>query len=100
MYEMFSSKPNVRRNNQNYREIAREYVFQSLIEYPYSPCGESDPRVLEFHHKGQKEVEVSRLMGRGASPDALKREIAKCTVLCANCYRNLTSAERGWYKGR
>ena len=63
-------------------------------------CGESDLRVLEFHHEGNKEAEVSRLMGRGASLDALKGEIEKCVVLCANCHRKITSDERRWYKGR
>lgn len=91
---------NVRRNNQNYREMAREYVFQYLLEHPCSSCGESDPRVLEFHHEGNKEAEVSRLMGRGASLDALKAEIAKCVVMCANCHRRITADERKWYKGR
>ena len=93
-------KENVRRNNQYYRELAREYVLEFLSAHPCSSCGECDPRVLEFHHEGNKEAEVSRLMGRGASLDALKREIEKCVVLCANCHRKLTSDERGWYKGR
>ena len=55
------------------------------MTHPCSQCGETDPRVLEFHHEGNKEAEVSRLMGRGASLDALRAEIAKCVVLCANC---------------
>jgi hypothetical protein len=91
---------NVRRNNQNYREIARQFVYQYLLDHRCSICGESDPRVLEFHHEGDKDAEVSRLMGRGASLDSLKAEIAKCVVLCANCHRRITSDEKGWYKGR
>ena len=71
---------NVRRNNQTYRVNAREYVLAYLLTHPCSSCGESDPRVLEFHHEGEKSSEVSRLMGRGASLDALRAEIAKCTV--------------------
>ena len=91
---------NVRRNNQNYREKARTYVLAYLLTHPCSSCGERDPRVLEFHHEGDKESEVSRLMGRGASLDALQAEIAKCVVLCANCHRKLTADNRGWYKGK
>lgn len=90
----------VRINNQRYRQTAREYVLEYLSSHPCSNCGETDPRVLEFHHEGEKENEVSRLMGRGASLDALIAEISKCIVLCANCHRKLTSDERGWYKGR
>ena len=93
-------KENVRRNNQNYREAARTFVLAYLTTHPCASCGETDPRVLEFHHEGDKESEVSRLMGRGASLEALKAEISQCTVLCANCHRKLTSDEKGWYKGR
>jgi hypothetical protein len=93
-------KDNVKRNNQNYRELARTFILEYLIMHPCSNCGEADPRVLEFHHEGEKENEVSRLIGRGASLDALKAEIAKCIVLCANCHRKLTADERGWFKGR
>jgi hypothetical protein len=56
---------NVRQNRISYREAAREYVMEYLSLHPCSVCGESDPRVLEFHHTGKKTNEVSRLMGRG-----------------------------------
>ena len=85
----------VRLNNQRYRQTARDYVYEYLLSHPCSRCGESDPRVLEFHHEGNKEAEISRLMGRGASLDARTTEIAKCTALCANCHRKLDSDERG-----
>ena len=91
---------NVRRNNQNYRAQARQYVLAFLLTHPCSKCGESDPRVLEFHHEGEKSNEVSRLIGRGASLDGLVAEIEKCIVLCANCHRKLTSDEKGWFKGQ
>ena len=92
---------NVRRKNQNYRELAREYIRDYLSKHPCTICGETDPRVLEFHHvRGEKSIEVSRLIGRGASLDALKAEIEKTEVVCANCHRRLTSDERGWFKGR
>lgn len=92
---------NVRRNNQNYRELARAFIRDYLSTHPCTICGETDPRVLEFHHvRGEKSVEVSRLIGRGASLDALKAEIEKTEVVCANCHRRLTSDERGWFKGR
>jgi hypothetical protein len=93
-------KENVRRNNQVYREQARAYVLAYLLTNPCTCCGESDPRVLEFHHEGNKENEVSRLMGRGASLGVLKAEMEKCVDLCANCHRKLTSDERGWCRGR
>ena len=73
-------KENVRRNNQDYREIAREYVWEYLSTHPCSnpdchggPNGgpENDPSALEFHHLGGKEAEIGRLIGRGASLDTV-----------------------------
>lgn len=93
-------KENVKNNNQQYRQNARDYVFEYLSTHPCSICGETDPVVLEFHHLGEKDNEVSRLMGRGASLEALIREIKKCSVVCANCHRRITAEERGWYKRR
>jgi hypothetical protein len=93
-------KENVKNNNQQYRQNARDYVFEYLSTHPCSICGETDPVVLEFHHVGDKDNEVSRLMGRGASLEALIREIKKCSVVCANCHRRITAEERGWYKKR
>lgn len=90
----------VRNNNQTYRQNARDYVFDYLSSHPCTICGERDPVVLEFHHRGEKSNEVSRLMGRGASLDALKAEIEKCDVVCANCHRRITAEDRGWYKRR
>ena len=40
------------------REAAREYVYQYLLTHPCKKCGESNPRVLEFHHVGDKDMEI------------------------------------------
>jgi len=60
-----------------------------------SRCGIDDPRVLDFHHKDadEKELAVSQLIAR-ASWRAVLGEIARCTVLCANCHR-IHHAEEG-----
>ena len=55
-------KENVKNNNQQYRQNARDYVFEYLSKHPCSICGETDPVVLEFHHLGEKDNDVSRLM--------------------------------------
>ena len=51
-------------------------------------CGFSDPRALHFHHldAATKETTVSRLVHGGASVERIRREMAKCVVLCANCH--------------
>lgn len=56
---------------------------------PCEICGESDYRVLSFHHvnPSEKEKEVSRMVKKGTKK--LLAEIAKCQVLCANCHQKL-----------
>jgi len=94
-------KENVKQNNQQYRQNARDYIWEYLSAHPCTQCGETDPVALEFHHvRGEKTIEVSRLIGRGASLDVIKAEIQKCDVLCASCHRKLTAKELGWYRGR
>ena len=42
---------NVKERKQAVREVAREYVYQYLSTHPCISCGESNPVVLEFHHR-------------------------------------------------
>lgn len=49
-------------------------------------CGNSDHRVLQFHHKDDdKEFNVSSKVGQ-RKLESLMKEIMKCEVLCANCH--------------
>ena len=82
------------------RESARDFVYQYLLSHPCEECGERDPRVLEFHHVGAKDMAITRMVTGGFSIERIQAEIAKCTVLCANCHRKITVEERGWYRGR
>lgn len=50
-------------------------------------CGYSDYRALQFHHKGDKEAEISKLLQRGFALDKIQKEAEKCEVLCANCHQ-------------
>lgn len=52
---------------------------------PCADCGgEFHPAVMHFHHLGNKEIEVAKLVNRPIA--IIEREIAKCVVLCANCH--------------
>ena len=77
------------------RQKKRELIAQMKREAGCSRCGIDDPRVLDFHHKDadEKELAVSQLIAR-ASWQAVLDEIARCTVLCANCHR-IHHAEEG-----
>jgi hypothetical protein len=91
---------NVKERKIRVREEAKEFVYQYLLTHPFESCGEPDPRVLEFHHIGEKDKEISVMIGAGYSRESILTEISKCIVLCSNCHRRLTSNERGWFRGR
>lgn len=50
-------------------------------------CGENNHIVLDFDHLKDKKYNVSRMIHDGFSWAAIKKEIAKCEVVCANCHR-------------
>lgn len=69
----------------------RKELREWLIEYKDSlkcSCGESRIPCLEFHHTNPKEKDfcIAVAVNRGYSLERLKKEIAKCDILCANCH--------------
>ena len=50
-------------------------------------CELSDHRVLEFHHIGDKDLNVSKMVNHGYGWDRIQKEIEKCIPLCCNCHR-------------
>lgn len=52
-------------------------------------CGESDARCVGPHHRdpGTKSFNISLGMSRGISEKAMRAELAKCDVLCANHHK-------------
>lgn len=60
-------------------------------------CGERDGACLDYHHRdpADKTAEIGRLIQRDAADATIRAELAKCTVLCANCHRQL-HAGRWW----
>ena len=51
-------------------------------------CGYSDYRALTFHHpdKAEKVFAIAEATIIGRSLAAIEREIAKCSLICANCH--------------
>ena len=79
----------VRINTVNCRRRIKERI-DKLKQHPCSKCGGSyPPTVMEFHHQDptEKEINISNAVAAGWSMERLLREIAKCTLLCANCHR-------------
>ena|SRR5690242_6504325 len=77
-----------------------EFMIEYLSSHPCVNCGESDIVVLEFDHLRDKIADVSVLARGGYSLEALKREIDKCEVVCANCHSRRTARQFGTYRYR
>lgn len=56
-------------------------------------CGDDRWYVLDFHHLGDKDYEISDLL-RFGSKKLLIKELNKCIPLCANCHREVHYLER------
>lgn len=79
------------------RDKAREFVCEYLRTHPCEVCGEADIVVLEFDHIDRtKKYKGIGFLANTAGLPALKREIEKCRVLCANCHRRHTAVQMGW----
>ena len=76
----------------------RRKLFEYYKTHPCIDCNESDPVVLEFDHRGDKLIEVSKLVSNGYSWTRIEKEIEKCDVRCANCHRRKTAIQFGWYR--
>lgn len=71
----------------------RQYI-NKLKGAPCTDCGETfHPDAMEFDHvRGEKWRNISRLTS--ASVDTIRKEIAKCDLVCANCHRVRTATRR------
>lgn len=79
----------IRERNAENAARAKEESIAIVLSYFSSgcvDCGTKDPRTLEFDHLGDKEFNISVLIGRN-SKKKLISEIEKCEVVCANCHR-------------
>jgi hypothetical protein len=68
----------------------KQWLYGIKSKLSCSRCGyDKHPVALQFHHlNGDDKIgEINRLLYRtNASLDAVLKEMAKCTVLCANCH--------------
>ncbi len=90
------------RRNKYLRQKANEFLLQYFLKHPCVDCGETDPRVLEFDHKGERPKfrAVSQLIRSQCSLVKVQEEINKCEVRCANCHRRKTAIDFKWFKSK
>lgn len=75
-------------NNSRYRTRNREYFRKYKLERGCSNCGfNGHHAALDFHHLGDKDESIARMINSAASLKTILKEVSKCVVLCANCHR-------------
>lgn len=90
-------KARVKKWREDKREKHRQIIWDYLLTHPCVDCGESDPIVLQFDHRGDKSYEISKMPWRNGA-DTLRNEIEKCDVRCANCHTRKTAYEQKHWK--
>lgn len=77
-------KANAMRN----ARITRKAFSEWKRSLSCSVCSESFHACLDFHHLGDKDSEISKLICN-VGIDRVVEELNKCVVLCANCHRKV-----------
>lgn len=79
------------KKHRDYDKVRRSEIreFVKSQKFPCIVCEESDPVVIDFHHRepGGKDFNVAN--GFRYSLERVKAEIEKCVTLCANCHRKV-----------
>lgn len=75
--------------NARYRQEIQDYVRKIKEENPCKDCGKTFPYyVMDFDHLDAKnKVNTINYYSSTGRIGALKKEIVKCEVVCANCHR-------------
>ena len=89
------SKQHYKSNKRQYNTRARQrkqesarWINKYKRDRKCAECEEGNPIILQFHHNsGKSESDISVSQIKACSLDVIKAEIAKCTVLCANCHK-------------
>ena len=80
------------------RQEVRRQLAVYLKKHPCVDCGEGRQATLDFDHvSGHTKASVANMIGKNTWK-VIQKEIAKCEVRCANCHREKTAIERGWYR--
>jgi hypothetical protein len=71
------------------RARLRQWLNEYKGEHGCARCGEADATCLDFHHldSDDKTMALGTMVTFGYGTAALRAEIEKCEVLCANCHR-------------
>ncbi len=92
----YKNREDLYRAQKKHRLKVRSELFKYLSTKACVDCGENDPVVLEFDHKGHsgkskiKFKSISDMLSGHYSWLSVNNEITKCEIRCANCHRRKT----------
>lgn len=86
----------IRAMNERRRKESIEFICEYFKQHPCVDCGETNPVLLEFDHRGDKKDCVSCMLMH--SRNKLLQEMEKCDVRCVRCHRLKTARDFGFYK--
>jgi hypothetical protein len=89
-----------KKNHLTKNQEIRLFIYNYKKQHPCKVCGETDVEMLEFDHRHSKKFDISNGVGKGVSMHLLKKELAKCVVLCSNHHRKKTHAENNTWLHR
>lgn len=101
-----NGKTHYQRNRLQYIErqrhrkaLVRKFLQDYRSERGCKDCGIRDWRVLEFDHLHNKKYTIASTKFRSLGMEAIKNELDKCEVVCANCHRIRTLLRAGMGQG-
>lgn len=72
-----------------------EIINKIKLENGCVDCGYKEHSVaLDFDHLSDKLYNVSSMVANGYTIEAIREEISKCEIVCANCHRVRTKSRR------
>lgn len=83
----------IRHKVKNDKEKIRRMIRKIKENSSCYLCGEAHVSCLEFHHIGDKELEISKMLSKYTEEEILE-EIKKCEIVCCNCHRKIHWQEK------
>ena len=89
----FAARPRVRFSAKS--ESEKQRLIAEVKKGPCLDCGgRFHPDAMDFDHRVPSEKSFSISKAKDAKFELLKRELAKCDLVCANCHRVRTARRR------
>jgi hypothetical protein len=86
------NKDSISKKRKQNKQESKRWVYNYKLRH--SVCAECKvsypPHILDFDHIKDKSFGISRALQLGTSLEKIKKEIAKCEIVCSNCHRQRT----------